>query len=349
METTTFGQTDSGAQATLFTLKNKNGLIARITNYGAAITEMHVPDRHGKLGDVTLGFHSLEGYLRNDPFFGVIAGRYANRIAKGRFNLGGQSYALAVNNGPNHLHGGINGFNTKIWEATPISERDSETLRLTYTSPNNEEGYPGELKVRLDYTLSDTNELQMNYQATTDHPTPINLTNHAYWNLQGDGSGPINDHELTINAKLYTPVDEALIPTGEIHSVDNTPLDFRSSRLVGERIKEIGKAPSGYDHNYVLDKSEIGALETAAILRHEETGRQMEVLTTEPGIQLYTANFLDGSITGKTGKPYTYQTGLCLECQHFPDSPNQPHFPSTILHPGSTYSQTTVHRFSIRT
>jgi aldose 1-epimerase len=348
VETKIFGQTDSGAQATLFTLRNKNGLIARITNYGAAITEMHVPDRNGESKDVTLGFDSLEGYLRNDPFFGVIAGRYANRIAKGQFSLGAKSYDLAVNNGPNHLHGGKEGFNTKIWSATPLSENDSEGVRLTYTSPNNEEGYPGELKVQLDYILSESNELRMDYQATSDEATPINLTNHAYWNLGGEGSGQIGNHEISINADFFTPVDDDLIPTGEIHSVANTPLDFRSSRLIGERIKEVGHTPTGYDHNFVLKKSEIGALERAATARHEGSGRQMEVLTTEPGIQLYTANFLDGTIVGKSGTPYEYQNGLCLECQHFPDSPNQPHFPATILYPGTVYKQTTVHRFSVR-
>lgn len=348
METTIFGQTDSGAQATLFTLKNKNGLIARISNYGAAITEMHVPDRDGEFKDITLGFDSLDGYLQNDPFFGVIAGRYANRIAKGRFNLGAKSYDLAINNGFNHLHGGLKGFNTKIWEATPISRNDSEGVRLTYTSPNNEEGYPGELKIQLDYVLSESNELRIAYTATTDQATPVNLTNHAYWNLEGEDAGQIGDHEISINADLFTPVDDDLIPTGEIHPVANTPLDFRSPRLIGERIKEVGHAPTGYDHNFVLNKSEIGALEKAAMVSHEGSGRRMEVFTTEPGVQLYTANFLDGTITGKSGKPYEYQNGFCLECQHFPDSPNQPHFPSTILHPGAVYEQTTVHRFSVK-
>jgi aldose 1-epimerase len=348
VETTIFGKTDSGVQATLFTLRNKNGLIAKITNFGAAITEMHVPDRNGELRDITLGFSSLDGYLRNDPFFGVIAGRYANRIARGRFSLGAKSYDLAINNGLNHLHGGKEGFNTKIWSATPLSKNDSGGVRLTYTSPNNEEGYPGELKIQLDYMLSESNELSMDYQATSDQATPINLTNHAYWNLQGEDSRQIGNHEISINADFFTPVDDHLIPTGEIHSVANTPLDFRSPRLIGEKIKQVGDAPTGYDHNFVLRKSEIGALERAATVHHEGSGRQMEVFTTEPGVQLYTANFLDGTITGKSGKPYEYQNGFCLECQHFPDSPNQPHFPSTILYPGAVYKQTTMHRFSVR-
>ena len=346
MESTIFGKTSSGEVATLFTLRNTNGLIVRVTNYGAAILQVHTPDRDGKLKDITLGFDEFAAYLNNDPFFGVVAGRYANRIARGQFKLDGRDYQLAINNGPNHLHGGTRGFNTRFWSPEELSDKGKEGIRLIYESPDQEEGYPGKITVKIDYHLTDSNELRIDYQAISDAPTPINLTNHSYWNLGGEGSGHIGDHELTVNADLYTKVDETLIPTGEIHSVRDTPLDFRTPTRIGDRIAEVGYDPKGYDHNYVLNKSEIGAVEIAASVRHQETGRQMEVWTSEPGIQFYTANFLDGSLTGKSGTPYEKQDGFCLECQHFPDSPNQAHFPTTILTPETVYRQTTIHRFS---
>ncbi len=347
METTNFGKTKVGAEASLFTLKNKNGLIARITNYGAAITQMHVPDRSGTFDDITLGFSDLDGYLDNNPFFGVVAGRYANRIAKGSFQLSEKRFQLAQNNGDHHLHGGNEGFNTKIWAASELKQSSAEGIRLTYQSPDGEESYPGALNVRMDYILTDANELRIDYQATTDKATPVNLTNHAYWNLKGEGRGDIQDHELSLAANLYTAVDSTLIPTGEILPVKGTPLDFTSPNTIGSRIQEVGGDPQGYDHNFVLEKPEAGALTRAAVLKHPETGRKMEVFTTEPGIQLYTANFLDGTIEGKSGTRYQPHAGICLECQHFPDSPNQAHFPSTILYPGMVYRQTTIHRFSI--
>ena len=347
METKNFGTTREGGDATLFTLENSNGLIARITNYGAAITEMHVPDRHGNTHDITLGFDNLEAYLENSPSFGVVAGRYANRIAFGQFQLGKKSYQLPINNGDHHLHGGKQGFSAKLWTASELKRANAEGIRLAYLSPDQEESYPGNLSVRIDYLLTNSNELRIEYQASSDKPTPINLTNHAYWNLRGNGTGDIKDHELTLKADLFTAVDSSLIPTGEILSVADTPLDFRSPTSIGARIQEVGGDPTGYDHNFVLNKPETAALELAAVLRHTESGRRMEVLTTEPGIQLYTANFLDGTLAGKSGNHYQAQAGLCLECQHFPDSPNHPHFPSTILYPGMVYRQTTVHRFSV--
>ena len=264
VETTIFGETPTGEVANLFTLRNTNGLIVKVTNYGAAIIQVHVPDRDGKLDDITLGFDDLPGYLNNDPFFGVVAGRYANRIAKGQFKLNGKDYRLAINNGPNHLHGGTTGFNKRFWSAVALNEEGKEGVRLTYESPDREEGYPGKVTTQIDYTLNESNELRIEYQAVSDTPTPINLTNHAYWNLGGEGSGHIGDHELTLNADLYTPVDETLIPTGEIRCVNETPLDFRNPTKIGDRIANVGHEPNGYDHNFVLNKSEIGAIELAA-------------------------------------------------------------------------------------
>lgn len=349
METTEFGNTSTGQTAKLFTLTNRHGMIAKVSNYGAALTELHTPDRTGTLADVTLGFPSLAGYLENAPFFGVVAGRYANRIAGGIFQLAGETFRLAQNNGTNHLHGGTNGFNKKLWEASSADTNHGETLRLFYTSPDGEEGYPGTVKIQIDYSLNDSNEFRIDYSATSDRATPINLTNHAYWNLGGEASGSICDHELTLNATRYTPTDETLIPTGLVSTVADGPLDFRSPEKIGKRLKQTGLQPSGYDHNYVLTKTHVGALEHAATVYHPPSGRTLEVLTTEPGIQLYTANFLDDQIIGKSGKPYGPHHGFCLECQHFPDSPNQAHFPSTILVPGQTYRQTTIHRFTTGT
>ncbi len=347
MEEKTYGHTRNGEEVKLFTLKNQNGLIARVSNFGAAITELHAPDRNGQCRDITLGFPSLEGYLKNEPFLGVVAGRFANRIAKGVFRIDGKCYELATNNGPNHLHGGNVGFNHQLWQVRSQPDAPSESVQLTYLSSANEEGYPGELRVQLRYTLTEENELVLEYEAASDQATPVNLTNHAYWNLRGEGTGQIHDHRLTLHARFYTPTDDTLIPTGAITPVESTPLDFLTPTPIGERIDGVGSQPTGYDHNFVLDKSEEGALELAATVQEPNSGRRMDVFTTEPGLQLYTGNFLDGTITGKQGQPYESQDGFCLECQHFPDSPNHPHFPSTILRPGTVYRQTTVHRFSV--
>ncbi len=347
MHSETFGTTSDGQTVTLFTLTNRNGLVVKVSNYGAALTECHIPDRTGTMADVTLGFSQFSDYQdKNDPFLGVVAGRYANRIAKGRFRLEGVDYELAINNGPNHLHGGKRGFDRRVWQASPLGE-GKEGVRLGYQSPDGEEAYPGNLETTIEYELTDDNEFRMAYRAQTDRATPINLTNHAYWNLAGESSGSIRDHQLKIEAERYTPVDEHLIPTGEILTVANTPLDFRKARTIGERIDQVGKDPVGYDHNFVLTKEEEGALNLAATVTESRSGRKMEIFTTEPGIQLYTANFLDGTLTGKSGQKYSAHDGLCLECQHFPDSPNHPHFPSTILRPGQEYRQTTLHRFSL--
>ncbi|MCS1408788.1 MAG: Aldose 1-epimerase [Verrucomicrobia subdivision 3 bacterium] len=346
METASFGTTETGDEAQLFTLRTSNGLVVKITNFGAAVTEVHVPDRNGTFADVTLGFHNLTSYLKNDPFFGVVVGRYANRIVKGRFKLGGQTYQLATNNGSNHLHGGIAGFNKKLWNATSFESAEASGVSLHYTSPDGEEGYPGNVHLELTYSLNEANELKIDYRATSDQPTPLNLTNHAYWNLGGEHSGHIGDHLLTIHATHHTPTDSELIPTGEIRLVAGSPLDFRQPKAIGRDINQVGGRPLGYDHNFVLNKSQAGALELAATVTHPTTGRQLDVLTTEPALQFYTGNFLDGTLIGKSGTPYESQHGFCLECQHFPDSPNHPHFPSTILNPGQEYTQTTVHRFS---
>lgn len=347
VEVTSFGKLPSGEPVSLFVLENSHGTRIGLTNFGATITQALLPDRHGKLEDITLGFNGFDEYLKNDPFLGVVAGRFANRIAEGRFSLKGKPYQLAVNNGPNHLHGGNSGFDKKLWSATPLEDRKPEGVKMSYTSPDGEEGYPGKVQTEITYTLNEENELVIHYVARTDQSTPLNLTNHAYWNLAGQASGTLEGQQLKLNASLYTPTDETLIPTGEIKSVAGSPLDFRNFADIYPRLAQIGGTPPGFDHNFVLKKSEREALELAASVIDPNSGRKMDVLTTEPGIQFYTANFLDGSITGKSGTPYQRHAGFCLECQHFPDSPNQPHFPSTILEPGQVYEQTTIHRFSV--
>lgn len=331
----------------LFKMQNPNGIRVSLTNFGAALTECLVPDQNGQCADITLGFDSIEKYLDNAPRFGVIIGRFANRLDRGRFQLKGKHYQLAINSGRHHIHGGREGFDKKLWEAIPLDLDQGEGIRMRYISPHGEEGYPGTLKVEVDYILNHADEFIIRYLATTDKTTPINLTNHAYWNLAGEGSGHIGTHRLLIHAEFYTPNDEALIPTGEIRSVKSTPLDFQKAAAIGPRLEKIGGMPVGFDHNFVLSKSEFGALEKAAWLIHPASGRCMEILTTEPAIQFYTANFLDGSLIGKSGKRYGTHEALCLECQHFPNSPNHPHFPSTTLHPGQTYEQSTIYRFSI--
>ncbi len=337
-----FGKLPDGTAVDLYTLENANGVVAKVTNYGTIVSELHVPDRDGKSGDVVLGFDNLEQYLKGHPCFGCTVGRVANRIAKGRFTLDGKTYTLAVNNGPNHLHGGLEGFDKKVWQAEPQS---GAAVKFTYTSPDGEEGYPGTLAAAVTMTLTDANELRLDYCATTDKPTPVNLTNHSYFNLAGHGDAL--RHELMIAADYYTPSDSASIPTGEIKSVKGTPMDFTRPQAIGSRFAQLHNVPVGYDNNYVLDGGGKG-LSLAARAYDPESGRVLEVYTTEPGVQLYTANFLDGSLTGKGGVVYQQHAAFCLETQHFPDSVNKPGFPSVILRPGQTYRQTTVFKFSAR-
>jgi aldose 1-epimerase len=343
-----WGRTQDGTPVELFVLTNANGLVAKITTYGALLTELHVPDRAGKLDDVVLGFSSLQGYLAGHPYFGATTGRYANRIAKGRFTLNGKEYTLAVNNGPNHLHGGIKGFDKVVWRAEPVQSTDGPAVRFSYTSPDGEEGYPGSLSTAVTYTLTDRNELRIDYRATTDRDTPVNLTNHSYFNLAGEGSGDILGHELQIEADRYTPTDETLIPTGELRPVSGTPLDFTRPEKIGARISQVPEyVGGGYDHNFVLN-SGGRSLARGARVYEPTTGRVMEMWTDEPGVQFYTGNFLDGTLRGKRGAAYQKHHAFCLEAQHFPDSPNKPNFPSTILRPGQIYTQRTVYAFSTR-
>ena len=348
MENTSFGRTADGEAVELFTLRNAQGMVVRIATYGGTVVSLEVPDREGRSADVVLGFDTLEGYLGAHPHFGGIIGRYGNRIARGRFTLGGVEYVLARNNGENHLHGGIRGFDRMVWKGRDASTGASPAIELSYVSKDGEEGYPGNLATKVTYTLTDKNELRIDYEATTDKATVVNLTNHSYFNLAGQGTGDILGHELTIDAGRFTPVREGLIPTGELRSVEGTPFDYRKPTPIGARIGAadpqiaLGK---GYDHNFVLD-GKAGVLRRAARVVEPRSGRVMEVLTTEPGVQFYTGNFLDGSVKGKGGKACGRREGFCLETQHFPDSPNQPAFPSTTLEPGGSYQTTTIYRFS---
>jgi aldose 1-epimerase len=343
-----FGETPEGTPVDVYTLTNAAGMEVRVITFGGIITSIRVPDRHGVLADVTLGFDRLEPYLRNPAYFGAIIGRYANRIAGGRFTLDGRAYALAVNSGANHLHGGTRGFDKVVWKAGPFTNAGAVGVIFTHTSPDGDQGYPGTLAATVTYTLTDTNELTFDFQATTDKTTPVNLTQHTYFNLAGDGAGDILGHILTIHASRMTPVDQHLIPTG-IAPVDDTPFDFRKPTAVGARIEsahpQIGVG-RGYDHNFVLDRSGSG-LAPAARVEEPVSGRVLNISTTEPGVQLYTGNFLDGSLTGKSGRPYAQRSGLALETQHYPDSPNHPDFPSTILRPGETYRSKSVFAFSV--
>jgi aldose 1-epimerase len=337
-------QTGDGEAVQIFTLKNENGFTARVMNWGATLIEMSVPDRDGKFADVTLGFDDPKRYLAPHPFFGAIAGRYANRIAKGKFTLDGKTYQLVVNNGPNHLHGGARGFDKRIWKAEPIGKN---AVRFSYTSPNGEENYPGALTATVTYALTDKNELRLDYEARTDKATVVNLTNHTYWNLAG--CGDVLNHELRLNASRFTVVDETLIPTGEIRAVAGTPLDFTKSKPVGRDIAELEKIESlkGYDHNFVIDSPKAGELTLAAEVRDPASGRTMRVFTDQPGVQLYTGNHLH-DLAGKNGATYQPHAGLCLETQHFPDSPNHPDFPSTVLRPGEIFHSTTIYEFSAK-
>ncbi|NJB86066.1 aldose 1-epimerase [Lewinella marina] len=344
-----YGTTEDGA-VTEYTLENEQGLRVSIINYGGIITSIYAPDREGRLDDVVLGFDSLAGYEGEHPYFGALIGRYGNRIAGGKFTLDGATYQLPTNNGPNSLHGGDVGFDHKWWRGRPLREENRVGVELTGRSPDGEMGYPGNLDVTVRYWLDNDNALTLEYEATTDRATPVNLTNHTYFNLQGAGKGDILDHEIRIHAERFTPVDESLIPLGELREVAGTPFDFRQSTAIGERIdaedEQLG-AGGGYDHNFVLD-GEGNGLRPAATVYDPESGRTLEVATTEPGVQFYTGNFLNGSVVGKGGKAYAYRTGFCLETQHFPDSPNQEDFPSTILRPGDTYRSTTVYTFGTR-
>ncbi len=348
IERAEFGAVAEGRTAEVFALVNDAGCVLRATDYGGIITGIVVPDRDGNAADVTLGFDSLAAYERDNPFFGALVGRYGNRIAGGRFRLDGEEYQLARNDGENHLHGGRRGFDKVLWQAEPAETPDGPALDLRYVSDDGEEGYPGELAVHVRYTWGNDHALRIDYTATTTRPTIVNLTQHAYFHLAGAGSGDVLDHELQVHASRFTPVDATLIPTGELRGVEGTPMDFRTPRRIGERIDaddEQLRLGGGYDHNFVID-GEPGELRPAARVVEATAGRTMEVLTTEPGVQLYTGNFLDGSLTGKGGAPYGRRSGFCLETQHYPDSPNKPQFPSTVLRPGETYRTTTVYRFA---
>lgn len=343
-----YGQTAAGEPVELYTLTNANGCEVRITNYGGILVALKVPDRKGQLDDVVLGYDTLEEYIRDNPYFGALIGRYGNRIAGGTFRLDGVTYTLATNNGPNHLHGGLRGFDKVVWQAEMVTGKDRVALSLSYLSKDGEEGYPGNLSVKVTYSLTRENELEIDYLATTDKPTVVNLTHHSYFNLAGAGTGDILGHEIAIRADRFTPVGAGLIPTGELRSVKGTPMDFTTSTAIGARIDaddEQLRLGGGYDHNWVLDRQD-GSPAWAARVYEPTTGRVMEVFTTEPGLQFYTGNFLDGRHRGKGGKTYEYRQGFCLETQHFPNSPNQDHFPSTVLQPGQTYRHTTSYKFS---
>lgn len=342
-----FGTAPDGSPVELVTLTNARGVELRAMTYGAIIVSLKVPDRTGALGDVVLGYDSLAGYLASSPYFGAVVGRYGNRIAKGRLTLDGKRYTLAVNNGPNALHGGLKGFDKVVWSVDTSHAEKGPSVTFRYVSKDGEEGYPGTLAVAVTYTLTEANEVLIAYEATTDKATPVNLTQHSYFNLAA--SGDILGHVLTLNADRYTPVDSTLIPTGELAPVAGTPFDFTTPHAVGERISAAHpqiRFGGGYDHNFVLTRSDTG-LVLAAVLNDPSSGRTLEVRTTEPGVQFYSGNFLDGTLTGKGGVVYRHRTGLCLETQHFPDSPNQSAFPSTVLRPGETYRSRTVWRFGV--
>lgn len=346
IQKTSFGKTAEGQELTLFTCTNAHGLVLKMTDYGATVVSLETPDRNGKLANITLGFPTAEGYLQRHPYFGSTVGRYGNRIALGKFSLEGKEYKLATNNGPNHLHGGLKGFDALVWKAEPQQTDAGVGVRFTLRSADGDEGYPGNLDVTVTYTLTNNDELRIDYEAKTDAPTVVNLTNHNYWNLGGAGSGKVLDHVLELTADKYLPIDATSIPTGELAAVAGTPFDFTRPEKIGARIEELKQAPhetKGYDHCYVL-RGQKGELELAARVTDPASGRVMEILTTEPGIQFYTGNFLDGS---EGGNKYQQHEAFCLETQHYPDSPNQASFPTTRLNPDQTYKSTTVHRFSI--
>ncbi|QDT40948.1 Aldose 1-epimerase precursor [Gimesia alba] len=333
-----YGATADGQEINQFLLSNDKGVSVSIINYGAIVTAVYVPDREGKTENITLGFDTLAEYEKKGPYFGAICGRYANRIADGKFTLDGKEYQLAQNNPPSHLHGGEQGFDKKVWAAESFSKKDEVGVRLSLVSPDGEEGYPGKLTLNVVYTLNNDNEFKIDYTATSDQATPINVTNHCYWNLAGEGT--ILDQELVLNCDQYLPVSDVAIPTGKLAAVKETPMDFTSAHKIGERIAQV---EGGYDHCWVVNPSEKQPAFTARV-KDPDSGRVMEIFTTEPGIQFYTGNFLDGT---EASGGYPKNGGLCLEAQHFPNSPNQPEFPNTILKPGEVYEQTTVHKFSV--
>jgi aldose 1-epimerase len=349
VERTLFGELPDGREVYAYTLDNGRGVTLEAISYGGIIVSLDTPDRRGRRGDIVLGYDDLSGYLKETPYFGAIIGRYGNRIANARFTLDGRTYQLAANNGPNHLHGGDIGFDKVLWSAMPFSRADSVGVVFRYTSPDGEEGYPGNLAATVTYTLTTDGSLVFDYEATTDKPTPVNLTQHSYFNLAGDGARDVLDHVLTIYADSFTPVDSTLIPPGKIEPVAGTPFDFRTPMAIGARIGATDQQleyGGGYDHNFVLDRSGPG-LAHAAHVYEPTTGRTLDIYTTEPGLQFYSGNFLDGSLVGKSGHVYEHRYGFCLETQHYPDSPNEPGFPSTILRPGEEYRSRTVLRFGV--
>lgn len=345
-----FGELE-GEKVDIYTLTNADNIEIKITSYGGIVTSVKVPDKNGKFDDVVLGYNNLQDYIEGNTYFGAIVGRYANRIGDAKFSLDGQEYTLAKNNWKNSLHGGVKGFDKVLWDAEAITVEGSQSLRLSYLSRDGEEGFPGNLNVIVVYTLSNDNSLSIYYTATTDKPTVVNLTNHSYWNLAGEGSGDILNHELMLNASAFTPVDRGSIPTGEFRSVEDTPMDFRKPAAIGERIEsdyEQLKFGNGYDHNWVINSNDGDEPDLAATVYEPVSGRYMEVYTTEPGVQFYSGNFLNESIIGKSGRGYGIRSGLCLETQHYPDSPNRPEFPSVVLNPGEEYNTDTIYRFSIK-
>jgi len=358
MATTAFGNEPSitsgpygefeGQPVTLFTLTNEHGMIAEIMDYGGIVVRLKTPDRQGKLGDVVLGYDNFSGYQNDKAYLGAVAGRYANRIAKGKFSIDGQTYQLATNNGPNHLHGGVRGFDKRLWKSTAAVNNGQPQLKLEYLSVDGEEGYPGNLQVTMTYTLTEENGLKIEYRATTGKPTVCNLTHHGYWNLGGSESKSILDHQLQFQCDKFTPTDDTAIPTGELRDVKGTPFDFTTPRKIGERIEADSpqlKLGRGYDHNMVIN-GEAGVLRPVARVHEEKSGRVMEMLSTDVGVQFYSGNFLDGTVIGRNGQPFAHRSAICLECQRFPDSPNQAEFPSAILRPGEVYEKTTVYRFA---
>jgi aldose 1-epimerase len=343
-----FGSLPDGTAVESFTFTNASGASVTAVNYGGIITSVRVPDRNGRLADVVLGYDALDGYLGDNSHYGAIVGRYGNRIGGARFALDGRTYELAANNGPNSLHGDLKGFDKAVWTAEPFERAGMAGVILTHTSPDGDEGFPGTLSVSMTYTFNDKNELAIDYEATTDKATVVNLTNHSYFNLGGDGSGDVLGHRLTIEADRYTPIDENMIPTGQLASVANTPLDFRTATAIGDRIADPGLKPAtGYDHNYVINRADASAV-LAARVDDPQSGRLLEVFTTEPGVQLYTANHLDGSKVARAGHVYGRYGAFCLETQHYPDSPNKPSFPTTTLRPGETFKSRTVYAFGVR-
>ena len=345
-----FGTAPDGTPVDVYTLVNSRGIRTRILTYGGIVQTLETPDRTGKLDDVVLGFDDLQGYVKSSPYFGAIVGRYGNRIARGRFTLDGKTYTLAINNTPNHLHGGVKGFDKVVWAAQQFQSDSGVGVVLTHTSPDGDEGYPGTLRAKVTYTLTDRDELAIDYEATTDKATPVNLTNHTYWNLAGDGTRDILGHVVTLESGAIVPVDSTLIPTGALMPVAGTPFDFRAPTAVGARIEdphEQIRLGRGYDHTFVLDGARQAGVAHAARVTEPTTGRTLDIHTTEPGVQVYSGNFLDGTAVGKRGRAYRHRYGLALETHHYPDSPNQPSFPSVILRPGETYRTRTVFVFGV--